>query len=587
MRRVFVALVWVLLSCAAPVRADDALSELLASIRDQTGVSIDTVPLLSERLLAQFYAGRDKSLVWVDRRRIEDLLGLVEQSPADGFHPDDFHGWRLRFFADPQIFVSLDASERARADLILSDALLRYIHHQRYGKVDPVAVDRTWHDRPPPSSERLLADMAEVVDATDLAASLAGRFPRPFWYAHLKLALKLSESEPNLIGLPRVPGGKLLALGSRDLRVAMVRERLLRLEGEELSQYLDSELFDSALHESVLAFQQRSGLTPDGVVGSATLAAINGYGDAQRVEQIRINLERMRWLDLDLPPDYVFVDVAGYKVHLARGGRFVWSTRAIVGTVKTQTPMFRDTMDHLVFNPTWTVPESIQKKMGRISGDFRVVDRQTGKRVGGGAIRDHRRYALVQAPGPKNALGRVKFMFPNRHAIYLHDTPAKALFGRQTRALSNGCIRVENPLEFAEAILNQSHFDQAGIGRLVARGQTRYLNLSDPLPVLLYYLTAFADEAGHVVFRSDVYERDAALRRAFSAPVLAARIAFPDPPAPLPTLMPEPDAAPALGPEHPGLAPDLQSPLPDDTNPSDSTTSVRLTGQDDAALTGG
>ncbi len=583
MRRVFVALVWVLLVCAAPVRADAALTDLLASISEQTGVSIDGLPLLSARLLAEFYAGRDTSLVWVDRQRVEALLALVEQSPADGFHPDDFHAERLRLLADPQIFASMDASERVSADLVLSDALLRYVHHHRYGKVDPVALDRTWHDRPPASSERLLTDMTEVVAAEDLAASLAGRFPRPFWYEHLKLALNRygTGTQPDLIGLPPVPGGTRLASGSRDPRVAMVRERLLRLADQGPSGQVDAELFDSDLHAAVVAFQLRSGLTPDGVVGSATLAAINGYGDARRVEQVRINLERMRWLYSDLPPDYVFVDVAGFKVHLARDGRFVWSTRAVVGTVKTQTPMFRDTMDHLVFNPTWTVPESIQKKMGRLGDDFRVVDRQTGKRVGGGAVRDHRRYALVQLPGPKNALGRVKFMFPNRHAIYLHDTPSKALFGRQARALSNGCVRVENPLELAEVILNQAHFDQAGIRQLVARGQTRYLNLSNPLPVLLYYLTAFADEEGHVVFREDVYERDAALRQAFSAPVLEARIGFPDPPTPIPVLILEP------APDQPGQVPDVPSPNLDDPNPSDSPTPVRLTGQDGAAPTDG
>jgi hypothetical protein len=229
--------------------------------------------------------------------------------------------------------------------------------------------------------------------------------------------------------------------------------------------------------------------------------------------------------------------------------------------------MFRDTMEHLVFNPTWTVPVSIQKKMARVSGDYRLVDRRTGKQVGGGNAGDYTRYRLVQAPGPKNALGRVKFMFPNSHAIYLHDTPGKAAFGRQARALSNGCVRVQDPLALAEAILDQPGWDRSGIDRVVERGRTRYVDLADRLPVLLYYLTAFADEQGKVGFRQDIYGRDEALSAAFSGPVLRTRIAFPEPPTP----------EPSRHPEQPEQAPSAQPP-----DPPGPSTSVHLTRRDAA-----
>lgn len=319
---------------------------------------------------------------------------------------------------------------------------------------------------------------------------MSALFPRPFWYDDLKKALQRYTAHTALARLPPLPAGSNLVQGSRHPRVAMLRERLARIDGAAVSASSDDDLFDTSLHESVVSFQRRSGLTADGVVGPSTLAALNGHGDETKAGQIRINLERMRWLYQDLPEDYVFVDVAAYKVHLARGSDFVWSTRVIVGTPETQTPMFRDTMEHLVFNPTWTVPVSIQKKMARVSGDYRLVDRRTGKQVGGGNGGDYTRYRLVQAPGPKNALGRVKFMFPNSHAIYLHDTPGKAAFGRQARALSNGCVRVQDPLALAEAILDQPGWDRSGIDRVVERGRTRYVDLADRLPVLLYYLTA-------------------------------------------------------------------------------------------------
>jgi L,D-transpeptidase YcbB len=534
---------------SAPAYSDPLLQGTVDSISDARTVAIDGVPLLSGRLLREFYAGRGYSLAWDDRSRIDALLDVVGQSRGQGFDPEDFHFSSVRRLSLPGVIDALSRAERLGADLVLSDALLRYVHHHRYGKLDPVPIDPNWHDRAPVSSEVLLIDMREALAAEDLKGSLSGRFPKPFWYEQLMLALQRHQMHPRLATLPALPAGVNLVQGSRSPRVALLRDRLELLDGQTLPSS-DPEQFDQRLRSAVEAFQRRSGLTPDGVVGPATVAALNMHGDESKADLIRINLERMRWLYQDLPEDYVFVDVAGFKVQLARGNAFVWSTRAIVGTPETQTPMFRDTMDHLVFNPTWTVPPSIQKKMGRVSGDYRVVDRQTGQRVSGGDVSNHRRYRLIQEPGPKNALGRVKFMFPNHHAIYLHDTPAKALFGRQTRTLSNGCVRVQNPLELAEAILSQPNWDQAVIERVVEGGRTRYVNLAQPLPVLLYYLTAYADEQGRVGFRKDVYDRDEALRAAFAGQVLRARIAFPEPAEPLAPVIPE-DPPDRQAPEHP------------------------------------
>ncbi len=561
MRCRLVGLFSLLVVAAAPVSADGLLRPTLDSIRDARTVAVEGIPLLSGRLLAEFYAQRGDVLVWVDPVRISDLLDLAQRSVSEGFRPQDFHAESLRRLAAPGVLESLSGNARIAADLVLSDALARYVHHHRYGKLDPVAVDSKWHDRAPASSEVLLGAMNRALGGKDLATSLNAQFSRPFWYEDLKKALERYTAQASLAELSPLPAGSNLAQGGRHPRVAMLRERLARLDGAAVAKPSDADLFDTALHEAVVSFQRRSGLTADGVVGPSTLAALNGHGDETKAEQIRINLERMRWLYQDLPEDYVFVDVAAYKVHLARGASFVWSTRVIVGTPETQTPMFRDTMDHLVFNPTWTVPVSIQKKMGRVSGDYRLVDRRTGKRVAGGDARDHGRYRLVQAPGPKNALGRVKFMFPNRHAIYLHDTPGKAAFGRQARALSNGCVRVQDPLDLAEAILAQPNWDRSGIERVVERGQTRYVDLADTLPVLLYYLTAFADGDGKVGFRQDIYGRDGALRAAFASPVLRTRISFPE----LPVEGPSPD------PEQLKRAPGTEPPDPPGPN-----TAVRL-----------
>jgi murein L,D-transpeptidase YcbB/YkuD len=237
----------------------------------------------------------------------------------------------------------------------------------------------------------------------------------------------------------------------------------------------------------------------------------------------------MRWLYNDLPADYVFVDVADYMAYLVRGGEIAWSTRVIVGAEDAQTPMFRDLLDHLVFNPTWTVPVSIQKKMGNVSSRYTLVDRRTGRKVSGGNAADYKRYRVVQQPGPTNALGRVKFMFPNRHAVYMHDTPSKGLFERASRALSHGCVRVQNPMKLAELLLEESSWGRDRIDRALEGTQTRYVTLSNPLPVLLYYLTARADREGSVGFRRDVYQRDPGVEAVIDRPLLTTRIAFQEP----------------------------------------------------------
>ncbi len=546
--------------------ANTLLGNTLDSLREPKTAALDGVSLLSGRLLAEFYAQRDNALVWTDPARIDALLQVVEASPAEGFVPEDFHVATLRLLREPRAFDALSESARIAADIKLSDALLRYVHHTRFGKLDPVAVDRKWNDRAPVPAERLIADMRGALEAADLQAFLASRLSYPFWYEHLRQALNQSAGAARLAGVPPVPPGPALVKGNRGPRVALLRERLHRLGDQSAPLSATPDLFDDALHAEVVAFQHRFKLSPDGVVGPATIAAINTPFDAKKIERIRINLERMRWLYDDLPADYVFVDVAHYMAHVVRDGDIVWSTRVVVGAEDAQTPMFRDNMDHLVFNPTWTVPISIQKKMGKVSASYTLVDRQTGRKFSGGDASNYKRYRVVQQPGPRNALGQVKFMFPNRHSVYLHDTPSKALFGRSTRALSHGCVRVQNPTRLAEMLLNRPDWDQARIATVIQGERTRYVNLDRPLPVLLYYLTAKADEQGAVSFRSDVYGRDQRLQELFAEPVLSARIAF-EPP----VTAPPPDAEPADGEE-------ADRPLQVNT---ESQNGVRLTQADD------
>ena len=537
-----------LLAAALPAAGDAnaLLSSTLESLRDSETVSMAGTPLLSGRLLSDFYAQRGDEPVWTDQARITALLRLIEETPTEGFSTRDFNIDLVRQAAQPGGLDERAGAARLALDIQLSDALLRYVHHTRFGKLDPIAVNRKWNDRAPVPAELLIADMNGALDAARLDVFLSSRMQRPFWYQDLVSALRRLAGPEDLRDRPQVPPGPVLKEGSRGPRVAALRERLIPTLESGSAQPADPELFDPGLLAAVKAFQAKAGLTPDGVVGPGTLAAINSPGDRQGLTQVRMNLERMRWLFNDLPSDYIFVDVTDYMAHLIRDGKIAWSTRVIVGSEKDQTPMFRDSMEHVVLNPTWSVPVSIQKKMGGLSSRYSLVDRRTGRKVRGGNAADYKRYRIEQAPGPTNALGRVKFIFPNRHAVYLHDTPSRGLFANSSRALSHGCVRVQNPVKLAELLLGESGWDRTKIDRVISTNKTRYVHLDEKLPVLIYYLTARANAQGVVEHRRDIYERDGALRKAFeSADAGRVRIAFPEP---LPIAAPEanPAAAPAI-----------------------------------------
>jgi murein L,D-transpeptidase YcbB/YkuD len=508
-------------------RADPLLRVTVESIRDLGTLAIREVPIESGRLLANFYAARDYRPAWERSEQVAALARVVEESRVDGLVPADYHLPLLHRLSKPNGLAALSPVQRLAADLQLSDALLRYSYHIRFGRLDPVAVDRAWNHRKAIPAENLIQSLERVVSAADTESALRALAPQPFYYTDLKQALREYGGSDATSGLTPIPPGRKLVQGDRDPRVVQLRERLQSLGEDVTVDTTDAEVFDPALRAALVGFQRRQGLTADGGLGAGTVAALNKPNRSDKVDLIKMNLERMRWFYDELPPDYVLVDVGGFMAHVVRDGRIDWSTRVVVGTPKAQTPSFRDEMEHVVFNPTWTVPPSIQKKMRGASSKFKVVDRRTGRALGAANVSDFQRVSLVQGPGPTNALGRVKFIFPNDHAVYLHDTTSKGLFEQPVRAYSHGCIRVQNPLKLAEVILGPSQWDKGQIDRVVATNKTRYVLLKERLPVLIYYLTAKANDSGKVEFRSDVYGRDAAMRTALKGPPSQLRIGFP------------------------------------------------------------
>lgn len=543
---------WLLLFGLAwqnPARAEsDLLRGTVDSLRTSEEISLQGQALLSGRLLAETYDAAGYELAWTHPEQVQALLAAIRDAQTEGLQPADLHEETVQVFSAPGALGDLAPGERIGAELRLSDALLRYLLQARFGRLDPETVNRQNH-RPAIAARPLIEAASSVLDAADKGEALTAAVPRPFYYRNLKDALaRYAEMLRLATDLPEIPAGRNLGLGSHDDRVTLVRERLALL-GESPERPPESlETFDADLRARVIAFQKRFGLSPDGVVGPATLAALNDPYDPSKLGTIRINLERMRWFSDSLPDDYVLVDVGGFEAHVIRAGKVAWSTRVVVGTQKNQTPSFRDEIEHMVFNPTWTVPRSIEKEIKGVPRGYKRV------RSGG-------QYYLVQQPGPRNALGRVKFIFPNGHSVYMHDTPSRHLFSRASRAYSHGCVRVKDPLKLAEVLLDRPAWDQAEIERIVNTGRTRHVNLDEHLPVVLLYLTAFADANGVPHFRRDIYNRDPALKQALAGTAHPPRLSFADPVA-IPAAPPVPAADHTKAPH---AQPPKPAPLPGTT----------------------
>jgi murein L,D-transpeptidase YcbB/YkuD len=490
-------------------------------------VDVASGDLLAEiyerRVLAEIYERRGFEPAWSGIGRLESLIELVRATAADGLDPEDYHLSDLKYVHNELVGGrQLTSQERAALDIGMTDALIRLGYHQRFGKVDPHDLDPTWNFSRELGGRDPASAIQEAIAAPSLTEFRDKYFPRVEIYQRLQTALAEYRRIAKAGGWPQVPDGPTLRSGDSDDRLEVLAERLTVTGDLAEGGTVDLTTYGGELEQAVKAFQERHGLDADGIIGPATLRALNvPVGD--RVDQIRVNLERGRWVMDGLSPDFILVNIAGFRAYMFRDWDEQWSTRVVVGKTYRKTPVFRSEMKYVVFNPTWTVPYSIATKdiLPQVQRDtsylttrnFILKDR-SGKVVDidsvdwGSLSRRNFPYTLVQQPGTSNALGEIKFMFPNKYAVYLHDTPSKSLFGRAERTFSSGCVRVEHPFDFAEQLLGPDGWDAE---KIEAERQTREIRtvfLSKPIPVLLLYWTAEVDNDGRVNFYEDVYERD-------------------------------------------------------------------------------
>jgi murein L,D-transpeptidase YcbB/YkuD len=516
------------LALAQPAQADrDPLAQAVAAELDAwTTAPEPTVHgariAFSERV-QEFYTRREFRAAWDNAHNAEQLRRALAESYAEGLDPKDYHQPLISELATQITGGAASDAVRAQYDVLLTDALLRLAYHLSFGKVDPQTFDAQWNYGRTLESMDVSRKVEDALAAEDIYQRVEALKPTHSLYTGLKRELARYRAAAETPG-PTIATAPKLQPGATDARVPIIRARLIA--GGDLDQSAASESldYDAALETAVRSFQARMGLASDGVIGADTIAELN-VPMADRITQLRVNLDRGRVLLQDLPDEFVIVNIAGFTVYYVRGQQVVWQSRAQVGKPYRRTPIFRSEISYLVLNPTWTVPPGIiekdilpaaQRDPTSITGKgLRVLDAQ-GQELDPAAIdwsryrSGHIPYTLRQDPGPSNALGRVKLMFPNPYQVYLHDTPSQALFDRSDRAFSSGCVRVERALELAELVLDDpDRWNAASIANAIGQGTLRNITLKKRVPVLLVYWTAWVDPQGRLNFRRDLYGQDA------------------------------------------------------------------------------
>ncbi len=423
----------------------------------------------------------------------------------------------------------------------MSHAALAYARHARGGRKAPGTISRNLDptlDLPDP-----LELMRQLAAQDDPAAFLRGFHPKhpQFEALRLKLVAMRGGSDPAVKRI-MIPAGPSLKPGAKHAHVALLRQRLdtpaQSISGKPVVTVKD---YDPGLVKAVKAFQKSHGLRPDGVVGPGTKRALNGRRVPKyRVKTILANMERWRWIPNTLGKMNIQVNIPEFRYRVFNGNNIIHSERVVVGKTKNQTPVFSDQMEYLVFHPYWNVPNSIKIKeilphlrrggggggwfnsaasRPRILQAHNLFVQYRGRNVDASSINwrtaDVRRYRFYQPPGGKNVLGFVKFIFPNKHIVYMHDTSSKSLFSRTSRTFSHGCIRVRNPRKLAEIILGRDRgWSSGNIGSAISSGRNQRVNLNNPIPVNITYFTARVEKNGKITYFGDIYGHDTRMAKA-------------------------------------------------------------------------
>ncbi len=497
---------------------------------------------VERKAILAFYTANQFKPIWTAGGhvlpRAVAMLKTMSRAGEDGLVAKNYLPTGLTSFDNVEEMIVNDPVATARFDIAMTAATLKYARQMSGGQFDPNRLS-LYNDIKP---QTVSADAAmKVIGYSPFPESyIATLAPQNPQYAIFKAALNnIADSGKKL---DEIASGPDLKTGSIDERIPEIRSRLqlLGISVAELDGKTDPTLYDKKLAASIKKFQAASKIKANGIINGATLAALNADHSGEQRQRLVYNMERLRWLPKNLGSRYVFVNQPAYEVNVMDHGTVAWNSRVIIGKPMNQTYSFNDQIETVVFNPSWGVPASIiineygpksRKDPSYLDRNgFKIKDAKgdeiSSTDIDWWTIGQAPKFGVQQPPGSDNALGELKFLFPNGHDIYMHDTPTKNLFTDSTRAYSHGCVRVQNPREFASVLLNMSAEDVAkNLGQKAQKGkkadpteafvESHSVNLAQKVPVYLTYFTAWTDQSGKIHYYNDIYGRDAAMQKAF------------------------------------------------------------------------
>ncbi|MBJ7537695.1 L,D-transpeptidase family protein [Marinomonas transparens] len=508
-------------------------SQIETSVKEQVALTLNAfTPVAGQALpnnsVVEAYQARAYNPIWIQDKTINmsiyKLVDILEQSHSHGLNPIHYH---TQIIQEYLALKSPTPQQLAEMDVIATISLSSYAHDLSNGRYEPQLIDPNWQlDAPNNNWKELLL----LNSATDMVNSLPLLAPRSPQYQVLQKWLvyyqDLASKEQDIQVKPGVP----LSIGDTGPRVAQLRARLVQLGDIRFStRKINEEEFDQRLKAALIRFQNRHHITADGSAGSKTIRMLN-VPLKTRAKQIAYNLERWRWLPSELEPNRVWVDLTNYTLDMYLNDEHT-SMKVVIGKANRKTPVFKGLMTYMVVNPTWRVPHRIAREnlLPKLQQDPNYLSKHGYKlyahwgiaakeldptQINWKAIsEDKLSYRFEQEPDEGNALGQFKFMFPNKNEIYLHDTPARHLFRETNRAFSSGCVRLEKPMAFAEAITKSSK-KETDMLKDPSNEKDTVITLPTYLPVYLVYFTVVPNANGMLEFRDDIYDRDRLMEEA-------------------------------------------------------------------------
>ncbi|NOQ91613.1 MAG: L,D-transpeptidase family protein, partial [Flavobacteriaceae bacterium] len=494
----------------------------------------DDIILFSQIELPKFYTNRDFELAWANEKNRNDLLQSILSSFDEGLNPKDYHLEKITKLIEKSSYKKLSNNDLVDLDFLMTDALILYASHLISGKVEQSKLRSKWDVELNQRPKNIDSLLTVTLHNKRVKEALENVKPQHYFYKLMKFNLKKYRALETNGGWSKVTEGETLKKDVIDGRILEVRKYLLVTGDLKVNDVENDSLYDEVLEIAVKKFQTRHNLTSDGAIGKGTIEQMN-VPVKDRIDMLRVNLERMKWVFHNPDEDFLLVNIAGFYVKRFKNKKEIFSSRVIVGKYNRETPIFKGKMQYIIINPTWTLPYSIathetlpklKKDPNYLSAKHMEIMDRNGNILNYNNI-DFSQYSagnfpfiIRQKAGPWNALGQVKFIFPNKYSVYLHDTPSRGLFNRQDRAFSHGCIRTENKWELLMSLMdNPEVWNMDKVNGILDSGKTTRINLPEPINIYLMYWTSRVDQENTLYFMKDVYKRDTAVLKALDEPV--------------------------------------------------------------------